>query len=575
MKKLLLVLVASASLFSLSRIGSIAPNVPKEKVQINGNAYTQAIKKRLVNDSNVIKVAFDLNGGTYNGSSQNFSYTIEAGELITAPDKSSLSRSFATFEEWQDENGNEWNFDEDIPSSDLTLRAIWDWNNSYRAGEVVGHDVNDNNVHEFLEIKHYGSHDWVMDKNNSKSLLDVTGYVPIEMQGDNFPREDVLTAVDTSGSASSYGGCGPIAMMGILDYYARYRGYTTFMEDPNNKYDRIRLAYDVLTNTKTIELPSFSKSFNEDQVALASSDDKNKNTFTWPSDYVAGFNAVVSQHNLSEELSCTSESLIYSNKINIIKNSINNGSPATMFGGLAGNGDLGNHYVNIYEYQTWNGIDRDGNNISELLLVFRLNWGWGDNIKRYASADFLKNIINTGVIGYTTKHNSEVIRPIDFSEDFVNDQGQGQYFYYEKEADIILDSGFKFGTTRLRCGYIEDEYLVLSSKRDDAGTAYLEFDFDVPITAINFDISLWSGLEGLTDYNSSVRLESRSSKESDWTTEYDFVVSDLATSKDLEENMYFKFSTPKDNFRFIVECDNPSGDRNKGRVVLGDITLFY
>ena len=182
MKKLLLVLVASASLFSLSRIGSIAPNVPKEKVQINGNAYTQAIKKRLVNDSNVIKVAFDLNGGTYNESSQNFSYTIEAGELITAPDKSSLSRSFATFEEWQDENGNEWNFDEDIPSSDLTLRAIWDWNNSYRAGEVVGHDVNDNNVHEFLEIKHYGSHDWVMDKNNSKSLLDVTGYVPIEMR---------------------------------------------------------------------------------------------------------------------------------------------------------------------------------------------------------------------------------------------------------------------------------------------------------------------------------------------------------------------------------------------------------
>lgn len=32
MKKLLLVLVASAPLFSLGRIGNIAPNVPKEKV---------------------------------------------------------------------------------------------------------------------------------------------------------------------------------------------------------------------------------------------------------------------------------------------------------------------------------------------------------------------------------------------------------------------------------------------------------------------------------------------------------------------------------------------------------------
>lgn len=48
MKKLLLVLVASASLFSLSKIANIVPNVLKEKVQINENAYTQAIKKRLV-----------------------------------------------------------------------------------------------------------------------------------------------------------------------------------------------------------------------------------------------------------------------------------------------------------------------------------------------------------------------------------------------------------------------------------------------------------------------------------------------------------------------------------------------
>jgi hypothetical protein len=414
-----------------------------------------------------------------------------------------------------------------------------------------------------------------MDKNNSKSLLAVTGHIPIEMQDENFPKDDILTAIDTSGSKSSYGGCGPIAMMGVLDYYARYRGYTSLMEDPNNKYDRIRLAYDVLTNTKTVELPSFSKSNATNENKLKSSSDKDKNTFTWPSDYVAGFNAVVKQHNLSEELSCSSESSSYSNKISIIKNSINNGSPVTMFGGLAGPGNLGNHYVNVYEYQTWNGIDRDGNKISDLLLVFRLNWGWDDNIKRYASADFLKTAIFTGVIGYMAKHNSEVIRPIDFSKDFINDRGQGQYFYYEKEADIILDSGFEFSTTRLRCGYIENEYLVLSSKREDAGTAYLEFDFNVPIYAINFDISLWSGLEGLTDYNSSIRLETRISKNSDWNLEHNFIVSDLATNKDLEENMYLKFSTPTQNFRFIVECDHPSGDRNKGRVVLGDITLFY
>lgn len=574
MKKLFLVLVVGATVFSFTKIGNAASDVPEEKLQMNESAHPQSVKKRLATESDVINITFDLNGGTYNGSSDNLYYSIQAGEFITAPDESFLSRKFATFTKWQDENGNEWNFDEDIPTSDLTLRAIWNWDDSYLANAVVEKDVDDNDVHKFLEIKHYGSHDWVMDESNSKSLLDVTGHVPIEMQGEYFPTEDILTAIHTSGSVSSYGGCGPIAMMGVLDYYARYRGYTSFMENPNNKADRVRLAYDVLTNTKTIELPKVPIAYIERETMLTSSDD-GKNTFTWPSDYVEGFNAVVSQHNLSEELSCTSETLNYSNKIKIIKNSINNGAPVTMFGGLAGDGELGNHYVNVYEYQTWNGIDRDGNKISDLLLVLRLNWNQGDNIKKYASADFLKSIIKTGVIGYTAKHNSEVIRPIDFSKDFINSQGQGQYFYYEKEADIILESGFKFGTTRLRCGYIENEYLVLSAKRENAGTAYLEFNFNVPISAINFDISLWSGLEGLTDYSSSIRLETRISKESDWNTAYNFVISDLATSKDLEKNMYFKFSAPTNNFRFIVECADPSGDRNKGRVVLGDITLFY
>ena len=35
-------------------------------------------------------------------------------------------------------------------------------------------------------------------------------------------------------------------MMGILDYFARYRGYTSIMDNPTKSDDRIRLAYDVI-----------------------------------------------------------------------------------------------------------------------------------------------------------------------------------------------------------------------------------------------------------------------------------------------------------------------------------------
>lgn len=67
-----------------------------------------------------------------------------------------------------------------------------------------------------------------------------------------FPSSDIETAVHTSGIESCYGGCGPIAMIGILDYFSRYRNYTSIMNDPTNSADRTQLAYDVFKATPTL-----------------------------------------------------------------------------------------------------------------------------------------------------------------------------------------------------------------------------------------------------------------------------------------------------------------------------------
>lgn len=74
------------------------------------------------------------------------------------------------------------------------------------------------NITEHL-VAEYSNYTWYKD--NCYSTKDVSSAIPINMQGIRFPSSDIQQAIINTGVASSYGGCGPIAMMGILDYFAR------------------------------------------------------------------------------------------------------------------------------------------------------------------------------------------------------------------------------------------------------------------------------------------------------------------------------------------------------------------
>lgn len=54
-----------------------------------------------------------------------------------------------------------------------------------------------------------------------------------------------------------------------------------------------------------------------------------------------------------------------------------------------------------------------------------------------------------------------------------------------------------------------------------------------------------------------------------------FTIDDLPANKDILSNMYIEFAQPTNGIKFEVYKATPSGDRNKERIVLGNMNLFY
>lgn len=113
----------------------------------------------------------------------------------------------------------------------------------------------------------------------------------------------------------------------------------------------------------------------------------------------------------------------------------------------------------------------------------------------YCDADILDET-QSGIIYYEIKYNTHTAMASDFKEEFINhDTNQGQYFYDPKTELVSTNSNYIFNTNRLRCSYIEDKYLVLSANRSGVKEAYLEFEVENKIRALEFNMGLWSGKE--------------------------------------------------------------------------------
>ncbi len=165
--------------------------------------------------------------------------------------------------------------------------------------------------------------------------------------------------------------------------------------------------------------------------------------------------------------------------------------------------------------------------------------------------------------------------PLPYDEAIVNQEEygyEGQYFFYEKKL-TVSNSHITFETKRLRTGFIENEYIVLSPRRENAGVAYLEYELERPIKELSVELTLWSSTEILTMTTSSARLEYMD-EDGNWTVLLD-LLNDIKLSIDRTLPNFYRIVFPDNvtKFRYYVSSE-ATGDRNKGRICIGETRMY-
>ncbi len=196
-----------------------------------------------------------------------------------------------------------------------------------------------------------------------------------------------------------------------------------------------------------------------------------------------------------------------------------------------------------------------------------------------------KTNVETGVSIFTekgfsvpTSGNDQVTRNIQFTwnQPFLLKQVdygfKPQYFFYEK-TQMVNTSNLSFNTTRLRCGYIENQYIILSPRRKDAGTAYLVYSFEEKIKQINVELTMWSPTEYFYTNDSSAVIQYKD-ESGNWITVLD-LLRDITLSQDrTAPNKYtITFPNSVNEFRFY-STSTATGNRNKGRVCIGNMEIY-
>ena len=428
-------------------------------------------------------------------------------------------------------------------------------NASKPGGSSGSHSDVITNVSDHLS-KHYPNYLW--RKTDGNSTRSISNGIPVNVNGNAFPKSEILTAIEHTGVSSGYGGCGPIAIMGVMDYFSRYLGYTEYIEDPTSSSDRISLAEDVLNKSETFEMGF-----------------KDKNTMMFPWDFETAFDNLTYDYGLGGIVDSRHAWKLLKGhqeeRWNAVVDSVDKGLPVTLMTGLwSGDGPFSKHYTNIFGYEKWTGLKSStGERIEKDFIVARLNWrDWEGEY--YCDS----SILNDGMVALITYNinyaNSYTVRASDFAKEFVNSDGGGQYFFYNKEASVTTANGRTLQTNRKRCSYIENQYLVLSPNRENAGEAYLDISLPHSASKMSFTSALWGSSEGIANETFKIQYYSNG-----WLDHVSYDLSQFSKLKQYPKTYTVLLPKQATRFRFIANHSNPTGDRNKGRIVLDNINFQY
>jgi len=406
----------------------------------------------------------------------------------------------------------------------------------------------------------YSNYYWIRDDEKCALTSDVSNAIPVEVGIENiYDEHEFDIGINKAGLSdfTSYGGCGPIATIGILDYFSRYLGYKEIIKNPNNAEERIELITEVLNKTKFLS----SSTYNSTGVS--------------PFNYEDTFEKILKIRNLKNIINVSNHVTLFGSKLeknwDLVVENINKGLPVTLCTGEnGGEGAFSNHYTNIYGYETWKGMPRNGEEIlTKRFIKARLNYGQFQEF--YCDA----NILDIGLMSLITYdvnyNNSYQFKALDFAEEFVNTKGQGEYFFQEKSSSVNLINGLVLDTKRLRTSYIENKYLVLSPYRKNAGTAYLDITFPTSVSKMTYTSSMWSSKEGANLEKFKIQYY----EDNEWKDHIEVKLNELTTLRDYQENFTLLFPKNVNRIRFYATYPNRIEETNKGRICLDNFVVEY
>ncbi len=215
---------------------------------------------------------------------------------------------------------------------------------------------------------------------------------------------------------------------------------------------------------------------------------------------------------------------------------------------------------------------------TEVQPVYVHNYNWfvdslsisfgriGVSINTDSNSDVMEGTTMT-LKGYNSRivHSTYKITPDDWGFD-------ARYYFVNEgiKSSTIKLNDLEIESKRLRCGYIEEEYINLSPNRIDAGDAYLELRFNKTIYEFSTNLSFWSSSEHLFKPDGDYAYIEYLDSNGDWITLVDLLDSDLPTDRKNQKYFEFDFIEGTYGIRFVAHKENPSSERNKGRVCIGE-----
>lgn len=148
---------------------------------------------------------------------------------------------------------------------------------------------------------------------------------------------------------------------------------------------------------------------------------------------------------------------------------------------------------------------------------------------------------------------------------------EGRYWFTNegKKETVLTKNDLTINTDRLRCGYIENSYVVLSPRRENAGEAYLEMNFDKPVYAFMYSVCLWSKYEKLD----GIAVIFVKNANGDWVQKVDFL-NDIKLKIRGQGLDRYVLQCPEGTYGIRIYCTaTAEGTTNSGRLCFDDLVF--